>query len=120
MVGLKLPRKKMAGGGLRRPVSGPIKLVGALLEGLRELAEGRIEHRAHDRSQEAAAELVVDEESDDRSLAVGLVAESPDVFHVAERAVDIFHEHAQASLVQVDAACEVLADKLVTDRHVGD
>ena len=36
--------------------------VGALLEGVGEHAEGAVEHRAHQRAEDAALELVVDEE----------------------------------------------------------
>ena len=38
--------------------------VGPLLEGLGEHAEGAVEHRAHHRAEDAALELVVDEEVD--------------------------------------------------------
>ena len=42
----------------------PVDLVGALLEGRGEAAEGGVEHRAHQQAERAAAEFVVDEEFD--------------------------------------------------------
>ena len=44
--------------------------VGALLESLGEHAEGAVEHRAHQRAQDAALELVVDEEADVAAAAM--------------------------------------------------
>ena len=57
-----------------RPAQAPrrssIDRVGALLEGVGEHAEGAVEHRAHQRAEDAALELVVDEEMHDRAAAL--------------------------------------------------
>jgi hypothetical protein len=46
-----------------------IDLVGALLEGFGEFAEGAVEHGAHQRAEDAALELVVDVEMDQAAAA---------------------------------------------------
>ncbi len=66
-----------------------VDLAGARLEGVGEHAEGAVEHRAHQRAENAALELVVDEEID-RTAAVGGLLETPAIVEIFERAVDIF------------------------------
>src|SRR5271155_2025429 len=94
--------------------------VRALFERAGESAESDVEHRAHQRAARAAFDLVVDEETDARTLALDLVLERPDVFEMAERPVDIFDPDLEAGLVERDAARESLANELVADGHAGD
>ena len=89
----------------------PVDLVGARFEGGGEFAERSVEHRAHQRAEQAAAKLVGDEELDRREARLRGVAEIPDVLEAAERPVDIFDEDFQPRPVERDAAGELFADR---------
>ena len=96
-VRVALEMLEAAGGGVSRA---RVERVGARLEGPGEFAECRVEHRAHQRGEHAAAKLVVDEEADDGAFPVRLVLERPDVFEVAERAVDVVDHHPEPRPVE--------------------
>src|SRR3984957_15683957 len=77
----------------------PVDYVGAPLEGACEFAERGVEHRAHQRAEHPALELVVDEKAHARALPFSVILEGPDVFEPAEQPVDIFERHVQTPLV---------------------
>src|SRR5690606_38120084 len=94
-----------------------VKGVGPLFKSFGEHAEGAIKHRAHQRAEHAALELVVDEEAD-LSTATGGRFEAPSVNKIRERPVDVFDVDAVVRRLKHHLAGERLADRLVADGHV--
>ena len=72
-----------------------VDLVGAPLECHGEVAEGGVEHRAHDQLERPALELVGDEEF---HFAGGLArgAKAPAIVHALEWAFEIFDQNFEA------------------------
>ncbi len=90
-----------------------------LLEGLGELAEGLVEHRAHQQAERAAAELVGDVELDRCSRRCS--SWKVQRFSRWRNGPSMYSTRIfSCRPVQRDAAGEGLADRLVADRHVGD
>jgi hypothetical protein len=85
---------------------------------LREFPEGLVEDGPHEEAEGEALELVGDVELDGATGGIG--PEGPAVLEVAERAVDVLDEDAQARAVEGDAGREDLVDAAVADPHLGD
>src|SRR5579863_8844910 len=95
-----------------------IDVIGAGLEGFGEFVEGRIENPADEQREGAIAKLIGDVEFD-AAGAWAELDESPLVLEMLERSVDIFDEDFEFRRIERHPAREGLADRLVTDFHIG-
>ena len=88
------------------PLCCRVNRVGALLEGLGKHPESPVEHRAHQGTENAALEFVVDEKVD-RTTARARVFETPAIVEIFERAIDIFDVDDACCLVKSTCVVKV-------------